>query len=175
MVRRIAAPGLLLAWILACAFVSLSAQEEEPRILDADASHRFLPDRVPMETEMIPVDVKNCSVLQFPDKTRAGIAGLVTASLGGDMQQKYQYVLVSETKLKFERWTLPAGMVGLSLDGDKETPTRALIARDFNGSVIDRLTLKLDAAAPASTVSLAPKGKDFTMHIGKYVIQGSQK
>ncbi len=175
MVRGIAAHGLLLVVILACAHGSLPAQGEGLLVLDPEAGRRFLPDRVPMEAEMIPVDMKNYAVLQFPDKTRAGVAGLVTAGLAGDMKQKYQYVLVSETKLKFGRWILPAGMVGLSLDGDKETPTKVLTARDFNGSVIDRLTLQFDGAAPASAVSLAPKGQEFTMHIGKYLIQGSQR
>ncbi len=172
MVRGIAAPGLLLA---ACTPGILPGQEEAFRVLDAEAGRRFLPDRVPMEAEMIPVDMKNYSVVQFADKTRAGVAGLVTAGLTAEMKQKYEYVLVSETKLRFGRWILPAGMVGLSLGGGKETPTAILTARDFNGSIIDRLTLQFDAAAPASTVALTLKGEQFTMHLGRYVIQGSQR
>ncbi len=165
-----------LAAMLAGSYLVMVAQEGGVRLLDADAARRFLPDRVPMETEMIPVDGKSVAVLQFPDKTRFGVAVLVSGALTPEMKTKYQYVMVSETRLRLDRWSLPAGMVGLALEGNKEAPSRALIARDFNGAELERIMMKLDAAASGGAVALTPKGaKNFTLRIDKYVIEGSQK
>jgi hypothetical protein len=174
-VKQISALGLVLATILGACVVG-HAQDETVRLLEPQAARRFLPDRVPMETDMIGVDAGTCAVLQFPDKTRLGLAVLVTASLTADMKKKYEYALVSETRVKLGRWTLPAGMVGLSLQGVAQAPVRTLVARDFNGAEIERITLQLDASAPEAPIALKPTGtREFTLYIGKYAIQGSQR
>ncbi len=177
MTRRLIC-GLALVYILGGLYLLLPAQEENCKVLDPEASRRFLPDRVPMEMDVIPVDAKNSAALQFPNKSRIAIAALVTSGMSDATQKKYQYVFISETRLKLDRWNIPAGMVGLAFDaGSKpDSPTRTMVVRDFSGSEIDTITLKLDPSASATGVALTPKGPgDFELRVGKYVIRGNQK
>ncbi len=177
MMRRLIS-GLALAYVLGGLYVQMPAQEENCKVLDTEAGRRFLPDRVPMEADMIPVDTKAFSALQFANKSRIAVAGLLTAGLSDATQKKYQYVFISETRLKLDRWNIPAGMVGLAFDANskQDAPTRSMSVRDFSGSEIDRITLNLDPGGSAATVGLTPKGPgEFELRIGKYVIKGSQK
>ncbi len=170
-------PGLVVAFLLACSFTGLRAQEENCKLLDEEAGRRFLPDRVPMETDVIPLDSKNFSAIQFPNKSRIAVAGLLTSGLSDSMQKKYQYVLIAETRLKLDRWNIPAGMVGLSFEpGAKpDAPTRTLTVRDFSGSEVEKISLKLIQGDAAANVALTPKGpRDFELRIGKYAILGKQ-
>jgi len=148
------------------------------RILTQDEGRRFLPDRVPMESESIQVDSKNFAALQFPDKTRFAIAGLLNSGLSSEMRQKYQFVLISETRLRLDRWTVQAGMNGMALEPDRtaDAPTRVLVVRDFMGAETERVTLKLDPSASDAPFLVEPKGPtSFELHIGKYSISGSQR
>ncbi len=176
MMRRLIIYGLAI-FALGCPFVLLRAQGENCKQLDSDAGRKFLPDRVPMEMDVIPVDSTNFSAIQFPNKSRIAIAKLLTTGMSEAVQKKYQYVLIAETRLKLDRWNVPAGMVGLSFESEakSDAPTRTLIMRDFSGSEVDRITLKLDAAGPATALALTPKGPTgFELRIGRYVIQGKQ-
>jgi hypothetical protein len=157
---------------------NVRAQGGTSRILTQEEIRKFLPDRVPMETESIAVDPKTSAALEFPDKTRLAVAALDPAGLSNEMRQKYQFVIISETRLKLDRWNIPAGMCGVALDPDKgaDAPTRALTLRDFLGSELDRLILKLDPGAPEAQVLLTPKGPNgFELRFGKYVVSGTQK
>jgi len=95
------------------------------------------------------------------------------------MRQKYQFVFVSETRVRLDRWNVPAGMVGMGFEPakDENAPTRVLIARDFTGNEIERIIFRLDPnAKEASVISFTPKGpRDFELRIGRYVIQGTQR
>jgi hypothetical protein len=177
MMRRLL-DGLAIVFILGSSFVLLLAQEENCRLLTLEEGRRFLPDRVPMEMDTIPVDNKNFSALLFPNKSRIAIAVLQTSGMPDAVQKKYQFVFVAETRLKLDRSNIPAGIIGLAFEPESkpDAPTRTLIARDFSGSEIDRITLKLDPSGQAATVALTPKGPgDFELRIGKHVIQGSQR
>jgi hypothetical protein len=177
MMRRLTY-GLVIAFILGSSIVFLLAQEENCRLLTPEEGRRFLPDRVPMEMDTIPVDNKNYAALQFPNKSRIAIAGLLTAGMSDAIQKRYQLIFIAETRLKLDRWNLPAGMVGLSMEPESkpDAQTRTLVARDFSGSEIERITLKLDTSAPAAGIAFTPRGpNNFELRIGKYVIQGSQR
>jgi len=176
MMRRLI-NGLAIFVVLGSSFILL-AQEENCRLLNPEEGRRFLPDRVPMEMDTIPVDNQKFSALQFPNKSRIAIAVLQTSGMPDAAQRKYQFVLIAETRLKLDRANIPAGMVGMAFESESkpDAPTRTLIARDFSGSEIDRITLKLDPSGQAATIALTPKGpRDFELRIGKYVIQGSQR
>jgi len=154
------------------------AQGEMCRVLTEEEGRRFLPDRVPMESESIQVDSKNFVALQFPDKSRFAVALLLNSGLSSEMRQKYQFVLVSETRLRLERWNIQAGMNGLALEPDKtpDPPTRVMVVRDFIGTETERVILKLDPGAPEAPLSIVPKGPtSFEVRIGKYSISGSQR
>ena len=174
---------VLLGYLAVLVMVGISirlipAQEGTCRLLTPEETRKFLPDRVPMETDSIAVDSKICSALQFPDKTRIAVAVLVTAGLSNEMRQKYQYVFISETRIRLDRWNIQAGMSGLAFEPAKGTdaPTRVLIVRDFLGAEVDRPVLQLDPNAPDLQVSLTPKGPTgFELRLGKYVISGVQR
>ena len=153
-------------------------QGEMCKVLSQEDGRRFLPDRVPMESDSIQVDSKNFAALQFPDKSRFAIAGLLNSGLSSEMRQKYQFVLISETRLRLGTWTIQAGMNGMALEGDKgpDAPTRVLVVRDFMGTETERAILKLDPNAPDTPFSIVPTGPtSFELHIGKYSITGSQR
>ncbi len=165
-------------FILAGSFLLSLAQEDVCRRLEADAARRFLPDRVPLESEVVPVDGKVVAGLQFPNKARLVIASLATAGFPNDFKTKYQFILISEARIKLGRWTIPSGLVGLALEpqSDSGAPIRNLITRDFSGAEIDHITMQLDAASPPAPLALTPKaGTAFELRMGKYVIEGELK
>ncbi len=154
------------------------AQGEGARLLTPEELRKFLPDRVPMESELIALDAKYSCAMQFSDKTRLGVAALVTSSLSGDMRKKYQYVFIAETRLKLDRWYLPAGMTGFSLEPESSpgAAARTMVVRDFMGSELERPVLKMDPGAADAQILLAPRGPNgFELHIGKYLISGTQR
>ena len=167
-----------LALVMILASLSLlSAQTDFCRLLDREASRMFVPDRVPMETELVAVDSRNVAALQFPDKSRLAFAAIVTSGLSAQIRAKYQYVLISEARLQLGGTSLPAGMVGFGLEATGNSAgTGTLVAREISGREIDRLSLRQDPEAKSSNISLTPKGpKEFELHIGKYIIQGAQR
>ncbi len=163
--------GVLVAWT--------AAPQERPkcRSLDPTSARRFLPDRVPLEAETILVDGRSLAALEFPDKSRVAVAPLLTSGHPSTFQQKYEFILVSETRLVLGRWNIPAGMVGIGLQPEeRDAPTRLLIARDFSGAEIERISLVLDASVPPVKFAFVPKGeKEFELRFGSYVIEGRQK
>ena len=155
--------------------VTSTGQEEMCRVLAPDEGKRFLPDKVPMETELVPIDTRDYSAIQFPNKTRFAVALLASQGLVADMQKKYQMVLVSEAKVRLGRWVIPAGIAGAAFEpqADANAPTRGLVTRDFNGSEIEGIIMTLDPAGKENGIKLVPKGAtQFELRIGKYVIEG---
>jgi hypothetical protein len=176
--RRVLLTSSAIGVILASTFLLLLAQDSLCRRLDTDAAKRFLPDRVPLESEVIPVDSRVLTGLQFSDKTRLVIAALATGGYSNSIRQKFQYILVSETRIKLDRWMIPSGIVGLGMapQPDESSPTRMLILLDFTGSEIDRLTMNLDTSSPSVPLALTPKGDaEFELRIGKYAIHGLKR
>ena len=171
--------GLAIFFALGACLPGIRAQEGVIKVLDPAAARRYLPDRVPMETEVIAVDMNNVAAIEFLDKSRMAIAQLTSAGLSAEMKQKYQYVLVSEARVKLDRLNLPAGMIGMAFAGEKvkDAPTRTLIARDFSGSEIGQVSLRMDPnAKDDSSIGFAAKGaKEFALSVGRYVIQGAQR
>jgi hypothetical protein len=170
--------GFALVMVLVTALTFGQESADKCRVLDHNAALRFMPDKAPMEMELIPLDTRNISAIEFPDKTRIAVAPLMTAGYSADIQEKYQFIFVTETQVVFDRSRMPAGMVGLGFAGKSErgAPDRILVARDFSGKEIDRMVMKLDSQGSAVPVSLTPKGgKEFELRIGRYVIQGQQR
>ncbi len=175
--RLLVGPALFVA-LCAC-LPEMEAQEGGCKVLDTAAARRYLPDRVPMETEVIPVDMNRACAIEFTDKSRIAFAQLSNAGLSAEMKQKYQYVLVSEARVKMDQLNLPAGMIGMALAPEKAggSTTRTLIARDFSGSEIGQITLRLNPnSGDESSVGFACKDpKGFELSVGKYVVQGAQR
>jgi len=155
----------------------LSAQEDVCKLLDREAARMFVPDRIPMETELLAVDAKNLAAIQFADKSRIAFAAITSAGLSAQLRSRYQYVLISEARLQLGGINLAPGMAGLSMQEDgKNAASGFLVVRDVSGREIDRLALKQEPEAKGSSISLTPTGaREFELHIGKYVIQGAQR
>jgi hypothetical protein len=180
MMKRLLLIGLAVTLLAgSVAYPAASAgQEEICKVLAPDEGRRFLPDKVPMETELVAIDFRDYSVIQFPNKTRFAVAALVSQGLGVELQKKYQVVLVSEAKIRLGRWVVPAGIAGAAFDGQPnvDTPARGLVTRDFSGSEIERIVMTLDPESKVSGIKLVPKGAaEFELRIGRYVVQGSLK
>lgn len=167
---------LALAALLVGPFVLMASAQETPlcRPLDATQALRFVPDRVPFETDSLPVDARTIAALEFPDKARVAIAPLMTS---GSMKQKYEFVIFSESRLVIGGTRLPSGLIGLGFEpGDRDATTRTVIARDFTGTEVGRFCMELDPAAKAAGVALVPtKDKAFELRIGAYAVEGMQK
>ncbi len=157
----------------------IRAQEGGCKVLDPSAARRYLPDRVPLETELIPVDMSHVAAIEFPDKSRVAVALLASSGLSAQMKKKYRYVLVAEARVRLDQLNLPAGMIGLGFASEnvKDAATSTMIARDFSGSEIGQISLSLSPnAREESSVSFVPQGADkFELNLGGYVVQGAQR
>ena len=167
----------LAALLSVSAFLTPAQDRPVLRILKPDTALRFLPDKVTLEGETIAVDVKKFAALQFSDGSRIAVAPLITFGCSQESQLKYRYVLVSETAIQLERWTLPSGVVGLGWAGpaDPTDLTRCLVARDFSGAEVLRIRMELNTDAP-TRAGLTVKGeREFELRLGYYVIRGIQR
>jgi hypothetical protein len=147
------------------------------RMLDLTDARKFVPDRVPLEMESVLVDTARISAIVFPDQKRLAVAPLLTSSYGSEFRSKYQFLLITETRLRLGRFSLTSGMIGIGLD-PIETNAAAMnvVTRDFSGGEIERLTLDLGENGPTTRVTLVPKGdKAFELWIGKFMIAGTQR
>jgi hypothetical protein len=178
MLQRLLVGMTIFAALGAC-MCETRAQEGGCKVLDAASARRYLPDRVPMETEVIQVDMNHVAAIEFPDKARVAAAQLSNSGLSAQMRQKYQYVLVAEAKVRLDHLNLPAGMVGLGFAAEnaKDAPARTMIARDFTGSEIGQVSLSLATnARDESSISFVPKGaNEFELNLGGYVVQGAER
>jgi hypothetical protein len=168
--------GLVLMMVLA-GISLLSAQADFCKLLDREASRMFVPDRIPMETELLAVDSRYVAALQFPDQSRLAFVAIATSGLSAQIRARYQYVLISEARLQLGGTNFPPGMVGFGLETtDANAVTGTLVAREVGGREIDRLALRQDPEAKSTGIFLMPRGpKEFELRIGKYIIQGAQR
>ena len=169
--------GVIFTLLLVVSPLSVSSHSQEApkcRVLDANEAKELLPESVLLKTETIPVDMKNFTGLQFTDKTRVAIAPLINSGCEPGIQKQYGFVLVSETRMGLGNWTLPSGIIGLSVEqADPKSPTVTLVARSVSGVVIERICLFFDASMPPVRVALTPRCEnEFELRIGSYAIIG---
>jgi hypothetical protein len=174
--KKLLSVGVVLLLWFGSSYQSAPAQQGAKTIEDR-AVLKILPDRVPLEAETIAVDTRSFSAIQFPDGNRVVIAPLITSGYGQDLQAKYQYILVSESRLVIAGNQIPSGLVGLGIkpEENRDAPTRQLVARDFSGQQVAAITLTLETSSPARPVKLMPKGeKEFELRFGRYVVEAKQ-
>ena len=168
-----------LAIVLAFSLLALPAQDKLPvcRSLGRYEAYGFLPRTVPLETGIIPVATNYSSVIQFPDKSRVGIAPLIACGFGPDISERYQFVFASETNVILDGQRIPAGLVGLGMELDTEAVplTRVLVALDLSGKEIASIKLHRYVMGPSVPLQLVPKGSSqFELRLGNHVVQGVQ-
>lgn len=171
---------ILVAVALSASLWPLQAQslDQKCNSLDNAAALQFVPDWVPLESEVIPIDTGNLSAVRFPDRSRVAIAPLRTSSYSRVIQDKYQFILVSETRLMVEEVIIPSGLTGLSLEPEPGTegPACTLVARDFTGREISRIGMQADNTRQPSRVSIVPGEQGgFVIRFGAYKVEGRQR
>jgi hypothetical protein len=178
--KKLLSTGLALLLVFGAYYQSAPAQQASKMCVTIEDRSvlKILPDKVPLEAETIAVETRSFSALKFPDGNRVVIAPLITSGYGQDLQAKYQFILVSESRLVIEGNQIPSGLIGIGIkpEENREAPTRQLVARGFNGELLAAITLTLDTSGPARPVKLTPKGeKEFELRFGRYVVVAKQR
>jgi hypothetical protein len=112
---RFAAFGSALAVLLASAL----AQKATPHLLSADELKKAVPAEFYFLGQKAPTQMRNSAGFQLANG-KVTLAALVDSSgYSSDVQQKYQGLLITESKLSIGGSDLPAGEYGFGFAGDK--------------------------------------------------------
>ena len=108
------AVGTAVLALIGCAI----AQQVSKHILSADELKKVVPTEYFFRGQKAPVQLRNAVGFQLAD-TKMMLAALVDASgYSTAIQQKYQGLLVTESKLNFGGSSLPAGQYGFGFSAD---------------------------------------------------------
>lgn len=111
---RLKAFGTLLAMLVGCAV----AQQVSKHILSGDELKKIVPTEYYFRGQKAPVQLRNAVGFQLAD-TKATLAALVDASgYSTAIQQKYQGLLITESKLNIGGSSLPPGQYGFGFAAD---------------------------------------------------------
>lgn len=111
---RLKAFGTLLAMLVAYAV----AQQVSKHILSGDELKKIVPTEYYFRGQKAPVQLRNAVGFQLAD-TKATLAALVDASgYSTAIQQKYQGLLITESKLNIGGSSLPPGQYGFGFAAD---------------------------------------------------------
>lgn len=106
--------GTLLAMLIGCAV----AQQVSKHILSGDELKKIVPTEYYFRGQKAPVQLRNAVGFQLAD-TKATLAALVDASgYSTAIQQKYQGLLITESKLNIGGSSLPPGQYGFGFAAD---------------------------------------------------------
>lgn len=112
---RFAAFGTVLAALLASAL----AQKATPHLLSADELKKAVPAEFYFLGQKAPTQMRNSTGFQLASG-KVTLAALVDSSgYSSDVQQKYQGLLITESKLSIGGSDLPAGEYGFGFAGDR--------------------------------------------------------
>jgi len=106
--------GTFLAMLIGCAV----AQQVSKHILGSDELKKAVPTEYYFRGQKAPVQLRNAVGFQLAD-TKMMLAALVDASgYSTAMQEKYQGLLITESKLNIGGSSLPAGQYGFGFTAD---------------------------------------------------------
>ena len=106
--------GTVLAVLIGCAV----AQQVSKHILNGDELKKVVPTEYFFRGQKAPVQLRNAVGFQLAD-TKMTLAALVDASgYSTAIQQKYQGMLITESKLNIGGSSLPAGQYGFGFTAD---------------------------------------------------------
>jgi hypothetical protein len=112
---RFAAFGTVLAVLL----TSSLAQKATPHLLSVDELKKAIPAEFYFLGQKAPTQMRNSAGFQLANG-KITLAALVdTSGYSSDVQQKYQGLLITESKLSIGGSDLPAGEYGFGFAGDK--------------------------------------------------------
>jgi hypothetical protein len=117
---RWAAAGTLLAILLTSSFVTLSlAQKAGQHLLSSNELKTVVPEEFFFRGQKAPTQLRNSAGFQVPDGKMIFAALVDTAGYSTALQQKYQGMLVTESKINIGGSELEPGEYGFGFAADK--------------------------------------------------------
>lgn len=150
--------GLLLTMLL-----SAVAQQSTKHVLSADELKKAVPTEYFFRGQKAPVQLRNAVGFQLADG-KMTIAALVDASgYSTAIQQKYQGMLITETKLNVGGSTLPPGQYGFGFTADGK-----VLVMDVANTDVLSVSSQTDQALPRPVpLKLMEDGGSYKLYAGK--------
>ena len=151
--------GILVLTLIGCAI----AQQVSKHVLSSDELKKAVPTEYFYRGQKAPVQLRNAVGFQLPDG-KMMIAALVDASgYSTAIQQKYQGLLITETKLNIGGTSLSPGQYGFGFAGDDK-----FNVMDVANSDVLSASYQTDQALPrAVPLKLVEDGDGYKLYAGK--------
>ena len=154
--------AILVALILA-AFASAVAQQASKHVLSADELKKAVPTEYFFRGQKAPVQLRNAVGFQLADG-KMTLASLVDASgYSTAIQQKYQGLLITESKLNIGGSSLPPGQYGFGFTADG----KFLVMDVANNDVLSTSSQTDSALQRAVPLKLVEDGASYKLYAGK--------
>lgn len=125
------------------AFAQATPAQAKPGVpLSPQALASLLPQAVYFQGRTAPVQLRNAAGVTFGNGAIVWAALVDTSGYASNVQQKYQFYLVTECNLRFGNARLPAGVYGGGFVGDR------FIVMDVGGHTIAQGPIQTDSAMP---------------------------
>jgi hypothetical protein len=142
---------------------SAVAQQTSKHVLSSDELKKAVPTEYFFRGQKAPVQVRNAVGFQLAD-TKIMLAALVDASgYSTAIQQKYQGLLITETKLNIGGSELPPGQYGFGFTADG----KFVVMDVANNDVLSVPTQTDSALQRAVPLKLVEDGEGYKLYAGK--------
>jgi len=151
--------GTAVLTLIGCAI----AQQVSKHILSSDELKKVVPVEYFFRAQKAPVQLRNAVGFQLAD-TKMMLAALVDASgYSTSIQQKYQGMLITESKLNIGGSSLPPGQYGFGFDGDGKFNVMDVA----NNEVLSAPYQTDHALERAVPLKLVEDGEGYKLYAGK--------
>jgi hypothetical protein len=157
-------PGLKMLPIVVLTLIGCaSAQQVTKHVLSSDELKKAVPAEYFFRGQKAPVQLRNAVGFQLADG-KMMLAAMVDASgYSTAIQQKYQGMLITETKLNVGGSSLPPGQYGFGFTADNK-----FMVMDVANSEVLSATYQTDQALPhAVPLKLVEDGTGYKLYAGK--------
>ncbi len=166
-VRRNVLGSFILAALILATLGSALAQQAAKHVLSSDELKKAVPDEYFFRGQKAPVQLRNAVGFQLADGKMV-LAALVDASgYSTAIQQKYQGLLITETKLTIGGSELAPGQYGFGFTSDGKFVVMDVANRDVL-SVAFAAYPQMQHAVP---LKLEPSGSGYKLFAGKKFVE----
>ena len=141
----------------------------------ADAFNKAVPADFYLEGNRIPVEKRNASVLKNAAGKQVVMAILDTSGYSSQIQQKYQGMMITETKLAVCGTTLGVGSYGFGLERPAATSNADATFKVYDqaGDKLAECGAKKDDSVkqPRPLSVVTPKAGAAKLYLGKYAVE----
>jgi hypothetical protein len=153
----------LLGMLALVMLASAVAQQASKHVLSSDEVKKAVPTEYFFRGQKAPVQVRNAVGFQLAD-TKMMLAALVDASgYSTAIQQKYQGMLITETKINIGGSELSPGQYGFGFTGDG----KFVVMDVANNDVLNASTQTDSALQRAVPLKLVEDGAGYRLYAGK--------